>query len=225
MNKKILMDQIFIMVCAIVESKATPYAVGVKLIEKTLDNDMSYLDELPNTVSDDFSEIHQDIFYMFKLLSATERKMISENIYKEIYLMLQNVDKAYDKNLSYTERTRGKYTSTLKQVLVNVLMIYIGEGISLKTQYEAFKADYENFAKVHLGPISKIADTPNRVGLKEAIAQRETKADFLIAKYRELKIAKCDLRTPLEDEFIWGNSDSLMIREKTQLINVNSVAV
>lgn len=225
MNKKILMDQIFIMVCAVVESKSTPYAVGVKLLEKALDNDMSYLDELPDTVSEDFSEIHQDTFFMFKLLSQPERKMISENLYKETYLMLQNVDIANNKNLSYTERAKGKYKSTLKQVIVNMLMTYIGEGISLKTQYESFKADYEDFAKVHIGPISKIADTPNRLGLKEAIVQREAKENFLIEKYRKLKISKCDLRTPLEDEWLWGNSDSRMASERVQLVNIDRVAV
>jgi hypothetical protein len=225
MNKKVLMEQLFIMVCAVVESKDTPYAVGIKLIEKALNNDISYLDELPDTVSDAFTEIHQDVFKVFNLLTEQDKKMISNNIYKEMYLMLQNIDKAYDTNLTYVERTRGKYTATLKQVLVNVLMAYIGEGISLKSQYEAFKTDYEKYATVHMGPISRIADTPNRPGLKEAMVQREGVAVFLIKKYGKLKLTKCDLRTPLEDERIWGESVSLMTREQGQKTNINNVAV
>jgi hypothetical protein len=211
MTKRVLMNQLFIMVCAVVENKDTPYKLGVKLLEKALNNDMSYLDELPDSVSNDFTEMHQDIYYMFNLLNEKERKMIIENIYKETYLMLQNVDKAYNEKLPYVERARAKYTATVKQILVNVIMAYIGEGVSLKPQYESFQSDYENYAKVHMGPISKIADSQNRLGLKETIVRREAEADLLIEKYRNLNLTKSDLRTPLEDEWLWRDNISVAV--------------
>lgn len=200
MNKKVLINQLFGMVCALAENIDIQYNVGAKLLEKALHNDISYLEELPDRVTNDFQEIHTQIFHLLNLLNEKEIKIISENIYIEIFQMLENIDIAYNTNLSYIERGRGKYIATLKQIHVNVLLEYISEGKNLLNLYKAFRADYEEYAKAYMGPISSIADTSNSSQLNAVIQKRKIAEENLLKKYKDLNITHFDLRTPLEDE-------------------------
>lgn len=204
MEKKILINCIYILCCELAEKKV-PFSKGQEILLMALNNDLAFLGIIPKEASENFTDIHLDIQEHLNLISDGDKKIIVENLLKEVYLMVDYLEKSYNYSLTFRERDIARYFSNLKNVAIGVLITFLEEGRSLKNEFKDFKKDYNKYASQHIGVIAKILDS-NKSGLDKAIINRKFAAKELIYKYKSLSITDTNLRS------IWEND---------KIINVN----
>lgn len=219
MEKKTLINYIYILCCELAE-KNIPFGKGKELMTKALNNDLSFLEIIPDEVSESFTELHIHIQDELHKITDNDKKIIVENLLKETYLMLDYNDKGYNSSLTFRERDLARYNSTIKSVTIWVLLAYLGEGRSLKNEFASFKEDYKAYASKHLGVIAKMLDTSDTGDLESEVQNRITAAQGLIEKYQELLITDMELRTAWENDKIISINTFPMTEQEQEMFHL-----
>lgn len=219
MEKKILVNYIYTLCCELAE-KRIPFGKGQELMLKALNNDLSFLEIIPEEISESFTDLHVYIQDDLHQITDNDKKIIVENLLKETYLMLDYNDKGYNYSLTFRERDLARYNSTIKSAIIWVLMAYLGEGRSLKKELASFKDDYKTYASKHVGVIAKMLDTSDKEVLESEIQKRITAAQGLIEKYHELLITDMDLRTAWENDKIIKTNTFPMTQQEQEMFEL-----
>jgi len=162
----------------------------------------------------DFEEL-ADLLLSNNILEVNEKDIILNNLLKECFFMMQYRDQSEDKNTNYIDRDKAKHKLVSKEILIRVLISYLGYGQNLKADYKSFLLDYQGyFANIKM--IDDILDSNDeevKHFLKGLLQQRTEAAELLIEKYKSLNVSDMELRSVLEDEMFWMKYEPLVGKE------------
>lgn len=222
MNKKTLVRNIYVLCCHL-SDEGVPYGKAREIIYKALNDDFSFIGLLPKHIGEDFLSLHQHIQEFLEILSEDDKRLIVNNVLKELYLMVQYLEKI-EKEKSLRKRELAKYNSSLKSATIVILLTYLEDGKSFQNEFNVFKVEYKKYASDFIGPLVKLIESKQTEQAESLLIERKAEAYKIASKYSF--IDEVDMRTVYEDDEVYNRTIISMTEEELKAFNMDmSVAV